>query len=467
MRRIEPILRRAFRETRSTGKGLRVLVAVSGGADSTALLLGLHRLKADLGIELAAAHLHHGLRGREADGDQRFVRRLCERLEVPLQSSRWNTPERMRRRGWTGQEGLRRLRRRFLVEGARRADARLIATAHTADDQIETLLMRLARGTGLSGLGGMSLRSGRWIRPLLEASRADVEADLRATGEKWREDASNGDIAYERNRIRHQVVPAWLGPRSCRGPFAKRIATTLREVRAARRWLERQAKTALADAAKPSSTAGLLLDIRRLAALPDAVLRLALREAWKSVRSTRGLTRPVLNEVLTLVRISGDRAIDLPDGWSATRQGDRVGIGPSRLGIQQSALLDRSPITLHVPGRNRLGNLELRASWLAGGEARRRLTGRPAGEIFAASHIKGRLELRIGQTDELFVPFGRSSPRRLGDFLKQSGIPRAYRGDRMVLADRRGILWVVGVRRSARAPLTSSTRKALWVRATT
>lgn len=440
---------------------------MSGGADSVALLLGLQRLASELHIELAAAHLHHGLRGLDADADEAFVRALCVRLGVPLESARWNTRERMRRLGWSGQDGLRRLRRRFLLQAARRAGADLIATGHTADDQMETLLMRLMRGTGLSGLGAMSSRRGRWLRPLLEAPRADIEADLRAAGESWREDASNQDPAYERNRIRYRVVPAWIRQRAQRGPSARRIATTLREVRAVTRWLEGHAKRALEDSAIDSAGPGLVFDRTRLATLPDFLLRLALRRAWGSTRPRQGLTRPLLNECLTLVRSSARGRVDLPGGWSAWGGRERIGILPSTRGIEETAHPIWTPVELRVPGRNRLAGFELHASWVAGHEARRRLAGRSGGEAFAATHIKGTLELRLGRTDEMFIPFGRHRARRLGDFLKHSGIPLPHRGDRMVLADRQGILWVVGLRRSARAPIESSTRKALWVRAKT
>src|SRR5262245_58313846 len=109
LRRVEPVLRRALSGPCRVPRGAVVLVAVSGGPDSTALLLGLHRLRAEFDLRLAAAHLHHRLRGAEADADLTFVQSLCARLDVPLTWARWNTRERMRRRGWSGHEGLRRL----------------------------------------------------------------------------------------------------------------------------------------------------------------------------------------------------------------------------------------------------------------------------------------------------------------------------------------------------------------------
>jgi tRNA(Ile)-lysidine synthase len=189
-------------------EGPRLLVAVSGGADSTALLLGLHALADEMGFELHAAHLNHGLRGAEADGDQAFVAALCGHLGIPLSAARWDCDARMKRRRLAGQSGLRTLRREFLMAAAHRAGASAIATAHTADDQLETLLLRLARGTGLAGLGGMRPRRGVWIKPLLAATRADIEADLRDLAQPWREDRSNADLRYARSRVRHEVIPA-------------------------------------------------------------------------------------------------------------------------------------------------------------------------------------------------------------------------------------------------------------------
>ena len=158
LRRTEPVLRRALTGPGAPARGQRVLIAVSGGADSTALLLGLHRLAPALGLELHAAHLHHGLRGAAADRDLAFVTALCRRLGVRLTAQRMNARAAMRRRGLSGHDGLRVLRREFLREAARAAGAAWIAPAHTADDQLETVLMRLLRGTGRRGLGGMRPR---------------------------------------------------------------------------------------------------------------------------------------------------------------------------------------------------------------------------------------------------------------------------------------------------------------------
>jgi tRNA(Ile)-lysidine synthetase-like protein len=229
---VEPVLRRALAGPCAVPRGSRVLVAASGGADSTALLLGLARVAPEFGLTVHAAHLHHGLRGRDADGDLAFVRRLCRRLGVPLVAARVDAPRRMRERGLSGEAGLRILRREFLAAAARESGAAAIATAHTADDQLETLLMRLVRGTGLRGLGAMRPRSGRWRKPLLEAARAAIEADLRAARQTWREDRSNRDRSRLRNRIRHGAIPALVVAAM---PAAWRCAPRARRAKSGRR----------------------------------------------------------------------------------------------------------------------------------------------------------------------------------------------------------------------------------------
>jgi tRNA(Ile)-lysidine synthase len=330
LRRIEPSLRRALRGACRVPSGATVLVAASGGADSTALLIGVDALAHEFGYRVHAAHLHHGLRGVEADGDLAFVRALCRRLGVPLTAARWDVRARMRRRGLSGQAGLRTLRRAFLTAVAARTGAVRIATAHTADDQLETLLLRIARGAGLTGLGAMSGRRGAWVRPLLDVPRAWIEADLRAARQTWREDASNGDLRYARNRVRHQVVPALLevagapGRPAAREAVTRRTALRLLEIRQARRLVQRAAAR---NAARVRSIqrSEIALDSNLLRSYPSAIRRAVLEQAWRIVPGVRNrltgrhleaLTRPIMapREGMRIALPEGREAV-LRRGW--------------------------------------------------------------------------------------------------------------------------------------------------------
>ena len=453
-----------------------MLVAVSGGADSTALLVTLVRLARELSLELVAAHLDHRLRGEESRADRAFVTDLCLRLDVPLIAAAWDARRRLRRRHLAGQDGLRRLRREFLIGAARRARAAAIATAHTADDQLETVLMRLGRGAGLAGLSGIAARAGCWIRPLLAASRHEVEADLRAAGIPWREDRSNDDDAYLRARIRRRAVPALLealaGPALHppdthdragvrRAALAGRVARAALEARAASRLAAQQARRLLARLARIQG-GEIALDSRGWRSYPYAARRSLLGLLWRRLRPAQGgLTWVHLGALDALAGSArGDGRIELPGGWVAER--DR-----HVLAFRPVAPANVRPIDPDAIPRDRRFKLAgITGGWTSGAVARRRLRSRPEDrEFFAAEALEGPLELRPARVDETFVPFGRLRARRLGEFLGNQRVPRAARSRPLVLADRRGILSVIGVRRSARAPLTSATRRVLWIQA--
>jgi tRNA(Ile)-lysidine synthase len=342
--------------------GATLLVAVSGGVDSTALLVGLVRVAPEFGLELRAAHLHHGLRGADADADLAFVRRMCARLGVPLDAARCDARALMKRRGLAGENGLRILRRRFLRAAARRSNVAAIATAHTADDQLETVLMRLLRGAGLRGMGGMRERQGIWLKPLLDATRLEVETDLRRARIEWREDASNHDPAWTRNRIRHHAIPELLealepartgtaparaaggdAPAArvvaepdrspARAALARRVAFAAREVRDAERalraWLA-TSRPALCRIQDGIAT----LETGRLRAFPIAARRMALRAAFARVAPPGvGLTR---RHVAALCSLSGatrtQGRVDLPAGVRAVRQRHAIRLIAGRAG---------------------------------------------------------------------------------------------------------------------------------------
>lgn len=191
--------------------GSSVMVAVSGGADSTALMLALHEQRADLGIGISAVHLHHGIRGGEADGDRDFVRRLCERLDIPLFLEEADIPAQAAQTRETLEETARNVRLNLFKTHLKALNADLVATAHTEDDQAETVLLKLMRGAWLEGLAGIHPRvemgAGALVRPVLHVRRAEIEAFLRARGQDWREDSTNASLEYTRNRVRHTLMP--------------------------------------------------------------------------------------------------------------------------------------------------------------------------------------------------------------------------------------------------------------------
>lgn len=193
------------------GPGQRVAVAVSGGADSVALLRGLLAEQSVLGVVLSVVHVHHGIRGEEADADAAFVEALAGAYRLDFCLRRVGAPQAAESRGETLEEAARNLRYACFEELLAAGGADAVTTAHTLDDQAETVLYKLLRGAWTEGLSGihpvLPVAGGRIVRPFLQAGRAEIESWLLDLGQPWREDASNSDPAYTRNRVRHQLLP--------------------------------------------------------------------------------------------------------------------------------------------------------------------------------------------------------------------------------------------------------------------
>ncbi len=213
-------LERFLREREMVRPGDTVIAAVSGGADSVALVFALYLLQTKLGITLEAAHFNHNLRGAESERDETFVRLLCDRYDIPLHVGSGTVT--------AGKKGLEAAARDARYAFLRSLPGK-IATAHTADDNAETVLMHLVRGTGLKGLGGITPVHGNVIRPMLTCTRSDVEAFLQEWCMKCVEDSSNHGDAFLRNRIRHHVMPLLKEENPRLAENVSRMALRLRE----------------------------------------------------------------------------------------------------------------------------------------------------------------------------------------------------------------------------------------------
>lgn len=187
--------------------GAHVLAAVSGGADSVAMLCLLDAVRNTYPLRLSCAHVEHGIRGEESRADMDFVRALCREKGIDFYGASVDAPAYAAKHGCGLEEAARTLRYDFLLKTMRRIGAQEIAAAHHAGDQAETVLLHAARGCDVGGLAAMSHRSGRLIRPLIDKQSESIRAYLVSIGQSWREDQTNGDIAYARNRIRRNVLP--------------------------------------------------------------------------------------------------------------------------------------------------------------------------------------------------------------------------------------------------------------------
>ncbi len=428
-----------------------VLAAVSGGADSVALLDVLRGLAPDLGITLRAVHVDHGLRP-EAAADAAFVADLCRVWALPLRVEQVEVA-RGAPADWEGTEAAaRRARYAAYRRAAVAAGAHRVATGHTADDQAETVVMRLLDGAGPRGLGGIAPVRGPYVRPLLDASRAAARAHLAAHGVAWVEDATNHDLRFVRNRVRADVLPflaarldpgisAWLGQAAAR---ARGLVAELEE----------EAAAVLARLGSREAGA-IVLPARPLSALSRELGAEVLRAAAAALGAGGARRAPgerALRRALDPVR---PRAARL-GGLVCERSGRWIRVGP----VATADLVERA---WSVPGALALPEIDARLEARLvqrDGWAPERAADRVA---FDADRLPPAVIVRARRPGDRFLPWGAPGERRLKTFLIDAGVPRWRRGGVPVLEAAGEIIWVAGLRRGRAAPVTDATRRILEV----
>jgi tRNA(Ile)-lysidine synthase len=277
----------------------RVISALSGGADSVALLMLLRDLHAagDLVLD-AAAHLHHSIRGADADADQAFCRALCDRLGVTFITSRIDVPGAAFAEGLSVEVAARRARQVFFDHTREARGAHVVATAHTENDQAETVLLRMMRGAGGRGLGGIAPRRGHLIRPLLSTPREAIVAELAARQQDWREDATNADVANPRNRVRHELIP-YL--RAHFNPSVSAALSRLADItRSDETWMEGVAGE-LARRMAEVDEGSVSLDVSGFQSLPEGLARRVARYALEAAQPGRTFDLREADGVLAVI----------------------------------------------------------------------------------------------------------------------------------------------------------------------
>ncbi len=439
-----------------------VVVAVSGGVDSMVLLHVLATLRPPLGLRLHAAHLDHGLRGPEAERDATAVAGWAARLEVPVTIERAGPLD--LRRG-SVQRAARAARYAFLGRVADQVGAQRIAVGHQRDDLAETLLLNLLRGTGLRGLAGIPPVRGRVIRPLLDTPRELIVAYARAHGVPWVEDPSNRTLAYRRNRVRAELIPALAKEYNPR--VLESLARTAAIVRAEDAFLDTLARESLGHLARPGLGGEAALKGKELAGLKPVLRRRVLRAAAEALPG-----RPVLSArhlaALDLWAAAGPRrgrcgfVRDVMAWWD----GEDLVLAPKALPPPPDAL----PLPLGVPTRAAPFALTFLAEAAEVGAgaplpAAPGPAGQPPGgpaEVWLdAAAAPDPLMVRGWRFGDRFQPLGLAGTKKLQDFFVDAKVPRAARPRIPLVVSGDRILWVVGHRIDERARITAATRCAL------
>lgn len=432
--------------------GDRVAAAVSGGADSVALLRILLALRSELGIVLSVAHFNHRIRGAEADADEQFVSALAEKFEVEFHSGSADVPAYSREQKLSLETAARELRQRWFGELVGQGKTSKVATAHTLDDQAETVLMRILRGAGGRGLTGIAPRQQEktLIRPLLGITRPEVEDYLHALQQSWREDATNQDLHHTRNRIRHELLP--LLERDYDPALRQHLANMADIARAEEEYWEKEISglvSRLIRSGRPSRSGRSsgpaespvsALDIAPFTALPLAVQRRVLR-AMVDQFSAR-LEYHHVQQLLELIHEKQPgKELLLPGGLVATRSFRELQIQRDDTEASQEGYCYR----LAVPGEVEIPELKIkiRAQLVSAGN---RVSGYNSALLNRAL-LAPELTVRNWRPGDKFFPAHTRSPRKVKELLQPARL-----GHEVSPAERR--VW----------PVIESAGEIVWMR---
>lgn len=461
-RRFVAGVRRALLEKCGLAPGARIAVGVSGGADSMALLRALDALSAPLKLDLVVVHVHHGLRGRAADADARWVEAAARALKHDFVLRHGDVPSRARRDRCSIEMAARAVRYEAFAEvaGAVKADA--LVVAHTADDQAETVLLQVLRKPGPGALAGMRYRSVRdglcVLRPLLGMTRADIEQALKAWGQPWREDASNRDFVHRRNRVRHELLPLLEhrynpGLRGLLSAAADRCAEEEELLETAARRARRAAEGACGMR---------LASLRRK---PVALVRRVIRQ-WLDAAGgmNTAVTADALERVSRLVQGGKDGWVPVSRGVRVVREGDILCVRTT----SRAPVPD--PVTLQ-PGETAAPSFGLKVnSRKTRGYRRVQEAGPgryPTEAWLDARRLAGRaLVMRTWRPGDRIHPYGMAGSKKIQDIWTDAKLPRALRRRLPVVECDGEMVWIPGYRIAAGWAVPSRTAPSMHLRVT-
>jgi tRNA(Ile)-lysidine synthase len=453
-------------------QGETVLCAVSGGADSVAMLHILRELNEvqQLNWKIHVGHVNHGLRGKSSDEDEEFVKNLAQKLQLPFHAARVDVKGHQKQTRTTLEEAGRELRHDWLEKQALELQAQKVAIAHTLDDQAETILHRILRGTGLRGLKGMapirvvSKKHDLFIvRPMIELERYEIETYLRERGIAYKTDVTNYDTSHTRNKIRHKLLPMI---ESEFNPRVKMALVKLGQTAGSFYLLLREIANEVYENTRMISGEGeVCLSVEEFSRLPPAIQTLIIDRAVKTVLGRV----PQLNfeHYLEIISLCGEhgyqKAIRLPRGLEARREGYVLKIAHPQPPPPAIKFAHRK---LKVPGTTLIKklNLEIDTEVQEGKIVAFKDFIRNKDyteEVIDYEKLDGPLVLRLRKGGDTFVPLGSRGSTKLKKFFIDNKVPKTVRDRVPILTDGKRIVWVVGYRIGDEVKITDATKKVL------
>jgi tRNA(Ile)-lysidine synthase len=442
----------------------KVIVGVSGGPDSVALLYCLKALKKDFNVDLFVAHLNHMIRKKAACKDALFVKKTAERLNLPVLVESADVPAIARARRLSIEEAARDARYDFYLRAAKKVGAEKIALAHTEDDQAETVLMRLMRGSGLLGLGGIPpirrFEDRAIIRPFINISKKEILKFLSTRKIPFKQDVTNIQPIYLRNRVRHKLIP-YL-EKGFNPEIKKVLIGIAKNSRLDYDYLLRVSKKRFGKYAKCSKDKALL----SLKFLDEdiAIRRIIIREAIRKVKGNlNSITYKHWEDLNSLLGKKKAWSINLPDKIVAKRSSRHLGF------YRDAARKGKGPIKvfskLEIPGKIHIPGIErsIEAKFVRRAMDFKSKKSRTE-EYFDFDKLKMPLFVRLKKGGDRIVPLGMTRAKRLKKLFIDEKVPVYKRGRIPLVVSQKKIAWVCGVKRSDAARVTNETRRIVKIR---
>jgi tRNA(Ile)-lysidine synthase len=439
-------------------KGDHVLVAVSGGPDSVALLYFLAHIAEVYDLTLIAFHLDHEIRGAAAQEDARFVEELAYKLQVPVIIRAVDVPALAQQEKRSLEEAAREARYRLMDELAAEQQCNRVALGHHADDQVETFLMRLVRGAGLDGLRAMLPVRGRYIRPFIELTKDEILAFLEENNLPYRTDASNEDTSILRNKLRHELIPLLesYNPR-----FKGSILTTIEVVRADHTHLDELTERIFGELGEFEDNT-VRVPVQGVLAQAVSIRRRLIRRCIRQVKGDLyGIEFKHIEAIINGLESAPARIeVELPGNIIIFSEYEWLVCAPRDMYAPPRVV----PILLEVPGTNKIDELDIVID--ARYETPAELVFGQNGGIahLDADTLPGTLRVRTRKPGDTFRPLGMTGEKKLQDFFVDEKVPRRKRDNVPIVAADDTIVWVAGFRIDERFKVTADTRRVLTLK---
>ena len=452
-----------------TDKG-RLLLAVSGGADSVALMHTLWALKADrhINTQLVCAHLNHKLRGTESDADEKYVVSQVANLGIDITTRRLDVKRYAARQKLSLETAGRKWRIETLTKIAEQNGCACIATGHHKDDNAETIIQRLLRGCGFRGLSGIWPRrrfenGACFIRPLLCVSKDKIRQYLQSRGVRWREDSSNAEIEFRRNFIRHELIPEIQ--KQCTGPVSEQLWQLSVRMRRFQEYLQQRIEAIWQKLAKPSH-GRVTLNLPAFQSQPELIKVELIRRSLLWLGSgERDLTEAHFNRVFEIAAQNvSNRTLELPDGFRLWREYKRLIFAAPQQSRNNDEVTPGQTIELNIPGSTRFGRYVIEADLKDHDEnffEEFKKQKNDSVEWFDCEKLDFPITIRFRRDGDKFTPLGMKEEKKVGQLLTDAQVPVDIRKEVLIISDAAKIIWVWPIRMSEQAKVTEDTRKLL------